>query len=85
MFDKKNKGRWWDFGWKLVEGCTPVSPACKNCWSLAMEKRFRKENRVVFHGERLEKPFKRKKPASYTIWNDLFHESVSFECIDIKQ
>ena len=82
MFDKTNQGQWWDFGWKLVEGCTPVSPACKNCWSMAMEKRFRKETGIVFHKERLERPFKRKKPASFAIWNDLFHESVEFMWID---
>jgi len=81
MFDKKYKGRWWDFGWKLVEGCTPVSMACKHCWSMAMEKRFRKETGIVFHHERLERPLKLKKPASYAIWNDLFHESVHFQDI----
>jgi protein gp37 len=81
MFDKTNKGQWWDFGWKLVEGCTPVSPACKNCWSMAMEKRFRKETGIVFHKERLERPLKRKKPASYAIWNDLFHEFVKTDQI----
>ena len=82
MFDRINEGRWWDFGWQLIEGCTPVSAACDNCWSLAKEKRFRKETGVIFHEERLERPTKRKKPASYAIWNDLFHEDVSFEWID---
>ena len=81
MFDRINEGRWWDFGFQLVEGCTPVSEACANCWSLAKEKRFRKETGVVFHEERLVKPTQRKKPASYAIWNDLFHESVPFESI----
>ena len=81
MFDRINEGRWWDFGWQLVEGCTPVSPACKNCWSLAKEKRFRKETGVVFHTERLHKPWGRKKPAVYSIWNDLFHKSVDFNDI----
>lgn len=81
MFDRKNEGRWWDFGWQLVEGCTKISPACDNCWSLAKEKRFRKEKGVVFHNERLERPLKRKKPTSYAIWNDLFHKSVDFQDI----
>ena len=82
MFDRINEGRWWDFGWQLVEGCTKLSPACENCWSLTKEKRFRKETGVIFHEERLERPLKIKKPTSFAIWNDLFHESVSFENID---
>lgn len=28
-------GKWWDIGMDLVTGCTPVSPACENCWSAA--------------------------------------------------
>ncbi len=75
MFDRVDEGRWWDFGWQLVEGCTKVSPGCDHCWSLAKEKRFRKETGVVFYYERLER-LKRKKPAAFSIWNDLFHPAV---------
>lgn len=82
MFDKKDQGRWWDFGWQLIEGCTKVSPACANCWSLEKEKRFGIPKEVIFHPERLDRPLKRKKPTSYAIWNDLFHEDISFKQID---
>ena len=36
-----SKGRFWDLPLSLVSGCTRCSPGCANCWSLAMEKRFR--------------------------------------------
>ena len=75
MFNRTEKGLWWDEGWKLVSGCTRVSSACDNCWALDMDKRF-DGLEIKFHPERLEKPLKRKKPQSYSIWNDLFHESV---------
>lgn len=77
MFDRKAEGRYWDFGWQLVEGCTRVADGCKHCWSLSKEKRFRKEKGVVCHAERLDRPLKRRKPASYAVWNDLFHEDVT--------
>lgn len=82
MFNRITEGRWWDYGWQLVEGCTKVSEGCQNCWALAKEKRFRKETGIVFHSERLDRPFRHKEAAAFSIWNDLFHESVSFDEID---
>ena len=34
---------------------------------------------IILRPERLSIPLKRKKPAVYAVWNDLFHEDVSFQ------
>jgi protein gp37 len=31
--ERREKGLFWDRAWKLVEGCSKVSPGCHNCWS----------------------------------------------------
>ena len=36
-------GKYWDRAWSLVDGCTPCSPGCDNCWSAAMAHRFKVE------------------------------------------
>ena len=78
-----SKGRYWDKPWGLVSSCTRCSDGCKNCWSLAMEKRFHKgvEGKIQIHPDRLDIPLKRKKPTVWAIWNDLFHEDVPDEFI----
>lgn len=79
-----SKGRYWDFGWQLISSCTRCSPGCRSCWSLAKEKRLHEgiEGKIEVHPERLARPLKRKKPAVYAIWNDLFHEDVPDMFID---
>lgn len=32
--------KYWDSAWSLVEGCTPVSEACDNCWLAGISHRF---------------------------------------------
>lgn len=76
MIDIEN-GRYWDEGITLIESCTRISPGCKNCWSLAREKRFHQgiEGEIVTHPERLKR-FNTRKPKVFSLWNDLLHEGV---------
>lgn len=83
MFDRLNQGLWWDRALTLVEGCTRVSPACDNCWAMAMEHRFGKGATVRFCEERLWLPKKVKKPTAWAVWNDLFHETVDVELVKL--
>jgi protein gp37 len=38
-----SKGRYWDEGITLVDGCSPCSPGCDHCWSAAQAHRFKRE------------------------------------------
>lgn len=71
-------GKYWDRPWSCVDGCTPCSPGCDHCWSMAMGKRFHKwPEKVTCRWDRLEIPRKVKKNYVWSIWNDLFHEAVT--------
>lgn len=75
-------GKYWDKPWSLVDGCTPVSPGCENCWSKAMAERFHRwPEKVTPRWDRLDIPLKVKKPTVWAVWNDLFHEDVPFRFI----
>jgi protein gp37 len=86
-----SKGRYWDEGITLVDGCSPCSPGCEHCWSASISWRFGKHlayrnpdgerpptfnGQIVTHPERLSR-FNTRKPKVFAIWNDLFHDAVS--------
>jgi protein gp37 len=89
MFDRLDKGFWWDKAWTLVEGCTPVSAGCDHCWAARQAARFDPHmlkyghwsGVIVTRPDRMEIPLRRKKPTTWAIWNDLFHEDVPDEFI----
>jgi protein gp37 len=86
-----SKGRYWDEGVQLIDGCTPCSPGCDHCWSAAIGSRFCKcdsdgnpffvENGrftgdIKVWPDRLKR-FNTRKPKVFSLWNDLFHKGVS--------
>lgn len=92
-----SKGRYWDEGITLVDGCSPCSPGCDHCWSAAMTHRFRHElpmalpsmtngdgkftGIIEVHPDRLSR-FKTRKPKVFAIWNDLLHGKVDRHFIE---
>ena len=88
--DGLKKGKFWTDAWSLIEGCTPVSPGCANCWLAGMYNRnlpnmasglinpgSKQFNGIVkCREDRLDTPLRAKKPRVYAIWSDLFHEAV---------
>lgn len=90
---KIDKGIYWERAWQLVDGCTKVSEGCEHCWSEAMAKRFNAKSiyqngtfdwqgKLLLRVSNLDLPLRIKKPTVFSIWNDLFHESVPFEFVD---
>lgn len=70
--------QYWDKAWSLVDGCTPCSLGCENCWSMSMNKRFGKwPEKVTPRYDRLELPRKWTKSYVWSVWNDLYHLAVS--------
>ena len=89
-----SKGRYWDEPLGLVRGCTPVSAGCKNCWSASIAHRFHKgeltDDKGRFDGTiqgtyyPLIQAGRRKKQTVYAVWNDLFHQDVPSEFIEMS-
>jgi len=76
---KQKPGKYWDKAWSLVDGCTPVSEACDNCWLDRMHRlRGAEPGTMTFREDRLDIPLKRQIPTVYAIWSDLFHEEVEW-------
>jgi protein gp37 len=52
-------GKYWDVSWNPIQGCTPASEGCHNCWARAVVERFHGGDfaRVGFHPTRLAKPY----------------------------
>jgi protein gp37 len=75
---------WTDRTWNPVTGCTKVSPGCDNCYAeniahrFAGSKAFPDGFTVTLHDERLNQPYRWKKPARVFVnsMSDLFHDDV---------
>jgi len=74
---------WCDSTWSPVTGCTPVSPACDNCYARRMSMRFQGNFDVTMHSDRLDQPLHWRKPRRIFVcsMSDLFHEMVPDEFI----
>lgn len=85
------KIEWTDKVWNPTTGCIKVSPGCYHCYAERMSNRLRGRCgypedypfRVTLHLDRLEQPFRWKKPRKVFVdsMGDLFHKDVPFEYI----
>lgn len=65
--------------------CTPISEGCKNCWHLAMVKRFGNKSKTPkLIDKELIAPLRLRKPARIGVqfMGDLFHDDVPFGTLD---
>ena len=84
---------WCDKSWNPITGCSHAgSPGCDNCYARRMANRLKgrygydKDDpfKVTFHPDRLAEPLHWKKPSRIFVCSmgDLFHEDVTFDCIE---
>jgi protein gp37 len=81
-----HKIEWTEQTWNPSAGCTKISSGCKNCYAETMAVRLQAmgvkgyENCFKFNlvPNRLNEPFKRKKPTVYFVnsMSDIFHEEM---------
>lgn len=86
------KIQWTDKVWNPITGCSAISEDCQNCYAKRMAYRLKgrygypKDDpfRVTFHPDRLDEPLHWKKPSRIFVCSmgDLFHEDVTFDCIE---
>jgi protein gp37 len=89
---RKTKIEWTEQTWNPSVGCNKVSAGCANCYAEAMARRLKAmgtkgyENGFEFTlmPDRLEQPFKIKKPTKFFVnsMSDLFHEKMPFIYLD---
>lgn len=82
----KSRIEWTEQTWNPTVGCSKVSPGCDHCYAEAMARRLQAmgvkgyENgfALTLIPERLDEPFRRKRPAVYFVnsMSDLFHEQI---------
>ena len=83
--------KYWDIGIQVIDGCTPISTGCKNCWSAGMTHRFRDNlgltdgpkfnGKIICNEKGIERIRKIPEGKTVSIWNDLFHKDVPFKFI----
>jgi protein gp37 len=75
---------WTDRTWNPVTGCTKVSPGCDGCYAETIAHRFAGSKAfpngfdVTLHEDRVDAPFRWKKPSRVFVnsMSDLFHQDV---------
>lgn len=68
---------WADYRWNPIEGCSPISEGCQNCYAATLAHRFHRPwGAPVFRPERLGQPLNTKKPGRVFVCStsDFFHD-----------
>lgn len=92
----KTNIQWTDDTWNTITGCTPVSPACANCYARKHAVRlhgnpnekvsfkYRNGFRLTLHPQYLDEPLSWRKPRLVFVnsMSDTFHEDVPQDFIE---